>query len=270
LFLLITTNTATNAATNAATDTATNTANTTANINTAHRYHRYHGYCLPPPFLLMSIADRCAAAPAEQMIWIKCQKMMMSIRPHRRPTRSANPCRAWAFNLAYAEEPTAVRLCFEYTVYGCIIANTVLLASEHMGEPAWLSDLVRTATGVFMGVFLAEAAVKLIAVGTHYFNDPWNWCARWWPHSHLQFTQYTNAGTQTQIHESSKVPLFFHTYTPAHHHTYTPKHTYTHLHTPTHTYTPLGWTSQSARCPSSRSAAASGPTAPLHRRRTAP
>ena len=107
------------------------------------------------------------------MIWIKCEKMMINVRPQKKAVRSKIPCCAWAYDIAYAENSNVQR-CFSGCIYGCIIINTILLSLQHLGNPIWLNFLVESVSTVFTIVFLVEAAIKLVAVGRDYFSDPWN------------------------------------------------------------------------------------------------
>ena len=63
---------------------------------------------------------------------------------------------------------------FEWVIMAVILANTGILASSYRSQsPAWREGLT-TANNVCAAIFIAEALVKLLALGPQYFLVPWN------------------------------------------------------------------------------------------------
>jgi hypothetical protein len=63
---------------------------------------------------------------------------------------------------------------FVFFIIGCIVLNTILLASQHYHQPDWLDTLSSVANIIFTVIFAIELVVVLIAVGFKRFvTDPW-------------------------------------------------------------------------------------------------
>jgi len=65
--------------------------------------------------------------------------------------------------------------CFEWSVIGAIILNTVLMMTEHAGQPSFWDSALEWANGVSSILFTIEMLIRLIGLSPkYYFNDPWN------------------------------------------------------------------------------------------------
>lgn len=64
---------------------------------------------------------------------------------------------------------------FESFIIGCIVANTVTMASFHHGQPSAYGDIQRAGNVMFSWIFLFELGLKLLALfPARYFAEPWN------------------------------------------------------------------------------------------------
>uniref|UniRef100_A0A0N5AJK0 Voltage-dependent calcium channel type A subunit alpha-1 n=1 Tax=Syphacia muris TaxID=451379 RepID=A0A0N5AJK0_9BILA len=64
---------------------------------------------------------------------------------------------------------------FYWSVIMLVFLNTVCVASEHYGQPDWLTVFLRYAEYVFLGVFMFEMCLKIFAMGTTaYFKSNFN------------------------------------------------------------------------------------------------
>lgn len=103
--------------------------------------------------------------PAQRQ-WVKIQEVMMKTRPHRRPKRPRGP-RGCFFDLV--TDPR-----FDKIILVCILANTLVMASNFFGEPEWWTMTTTYLNLAFAGIFTLEAGLKVCALGTAYFRDKWN------------------------------------------------------------------------------------------------
>lgn len=59
---------------------------------------------------------------------------------------------------------------------GFILLNSILLASQHYEQPDWLTDLQNVGNKVLTGIFAADCAIRLFALGFKlYFTELMNW-----------------------------------------------------------------------------------------------
>ena len=63
---------------------------------------------------------------------------------------------------------------FETAVVACVLANTVLLAMPYYGMPQSYAEALEVGNSVLTFVFVAEATVKILALGRTYFEDAFN------------------------------------------------------------------------------------------------
>lgn len=63
---------------------------------------------------------------------------------------------------------------FEFTVYVCIMLNTVILACSWYEMPEEMTSAMQALNNVFTGVFSIEATLKIIGYGRLYFKKAWN------------------------------------------------------------------------------------------------
>lgn len=63
---------------------------------------------------------------------------------------------------------------FVNTITVIILINIVLMATESWSQPAWWTSAMDTINYVFIGIYIVEILVKLVAYLHLYFLDPWN------------------------------------------------------------------------------------------------
>ncbi|VDM36391.1 unnamed protein product [Toxocara canis] len=64
---------------------------------------------------------------------------------------------------------------FYWMVITLVFLNTACVASEHYGQPDWLTEFLKYAEFVFLGIFVCEMLVKLFAMGYRtYFASKFN------------------------------------------------------------------------------------------------
>ena len=63
---------------------------------------------------------------------------------------------------------------FEYTIFGCILANSFILALYWFNQPEEIAETMRMINIIFNGIFTLEAAVKIYAMRCRYFKVKWN------------------------------------------------------------------------------------------------
>uniref|UniRef100_A0A915BGY2 Voltage-dependent calcium channel type A subunit alpha-1 n=2 Tax=Parascaris univalens TaxID=6257 RepID=A0A915BGY2_PARUN len=64
---------------------------------------------------------------------------------------------------------------FYWMVITLVFLNTACVASEHYGQPDWLTEFLKYAEFVFLGIFVCEMLVKLFAMGFRtYFASKFN------------------------------------------------------------------------------------------------
>eukprot|EP00756_Hemistasia_phaeocysticola_P019108 Hpha_TRINITY_DN15640_c10_g1::TRINITY_DN15640_c10_g1_i1::g.97884::m.97884 len=102
-----------------------------------------------------------------QQLWIETQRMMLNFTPsvkmEKRDGRLAKKAHAFALSTQ-----------LEFFIGVCIMLNVAVMGLEFKGMSAdWELGLEIT-NGMFSGIFLLEAMVKLFAFGVSYFHDSWN------------------------------------------------------------------------------------------------
>jgi hypothetical protein len=64
---------------------------------------------------------------------------------------------------------------FMMVIIVCILLNTVLLSSQHYGQPDWLTEVQSVANKVLTAIFALEMVMRLTGLGFyHYCKDPFN------------------------------------------------------------------------------------------------
>ncbi|KAK0403052.1 hypothetical protein QR680_016690 [Steinernema hermaphroditum] len=64
---------------------------------------------------------------------------------------------------------------FYWLVITLVFLNTACVASEHYGQPKWLTEFLSRAEYVFLGIFVTEMSLKLFAMGYRtYFTSKFN------------------------------------------------------------------------------------------------
>jgi hypothetical protein len=114
------------------------------------------------------------ASTDEELKWVHMQEMLLTYATVEE-AKLKPP--SWVF--------VVNRVCFEIAygvggaildkiIYFCIIANTILMASRHFGQPPEFGAFVVVCQEAFAIIFMLEVIVKLIAIGPQYFKDNWN------------------------------------------------------------------------------------------------
>jgi hypothetical protein len=107
----------------------------------------------------------------EQIKWVRMQRMMLAITPKRLATREIAPFpRAWDI---MCREWIGKRV-IDNGIFCCIIANTVTMGVQHLGQSKVATDIIEGLEIFFTVVFLVEAVLKILAMGSVYFEDRWN------------------------------------------------------------------------------------------------
>ncbi|XP_041373843.1 sodium channel protein 1 brain-like [Gigantopelta aegis] len=63
---------------------------------------------------------------------------------------------------------------FDLFITICIILNTVIMSTEHYGQPIELEQTLKISNYVFTLVFTTEACLKILALNKWYFKSSWN------------------------------------------------------------------------------------------------
>ena len=63
---------------------------------------------------------------------------------------------------------------FELSIMACILLNVFVMCVDWEGIDEGIVDVTDTINTIFMWVFTAECALKLVALDVHYFFDAWN------------------------------------------------------------------------------------------------
>ncbi|DAZ92554.1 TPA: hypothetical protein N0F65_012784 [Lagenidium giganteum] len=103
----------------------------------------------------------------EQKKWIEAQKAASRVGPIRVHKAPKHPFRRAVFIQVQ-------RLRFEWFIQLCIIVNTVIMATQYVGQSPVQDQFMSVMNNLFSGVFTIEAAAKLTAYGYAYFHEHWN------------------------------------------------------------------------------------------------
>jgi len=114
----------------------------------------------------------------EQNEWLRMRKIMLRIRPQRSLPRpeavgKLGKLRALCFDLAVKE--SRAKHIFDRSILACIIANTIVMASRHLGQSATASVSQEILNYLFASIFTCEAVIKVLGMGFRpYIKDGWN------------------------------------------------------------------------------------------------
>mgnify|MGYP000853968842 CR=1 FL=1 len=115
---------------------------------------------------------RGAVLTAAQQRWIEMQRIIVSAKPDFFLTPPDNVFRKMAFRIA-REWGNGTYL--DLFVLAVIIANIISMAMHYEGSTTSFTNRLTTVSYVVTGVFIAEAVIKLAAVGFQfYWKDGWN------------------------------------------------------------------------------------------------
>lgn len=124
-------------------------------------------------FLNFRIADKKAKnqyLTDEQARWIEVQRLMLDVKPNYASIRAPHSRLRKKIWLFVDKKPY-----LEYIVMPCIILNIVTMAMAYEGAPLEYDNALFWINMGFSGVFLIEAALKLLAYGAKgYFESGWN------------------------------------------------------------------------------------------------
>ncbi|KAL4176852.1 hypothetical protein KRP22_001792 [Phytophthora ramorum] len=104
---------------------------------------------------------------SEQKKWLKAQKTASHVGPQLILKPFKNPVRRAIFFFVRCKK-------FEWFIMICIIVNTLLMATQHFGQPTLQTTILAILNDIFAAIFTIEAALKLVAYGFTYFRDTWN------------------------------------------------------------------------------------------------
>lgn len=102
-----------------------------------------------------------------QKQWIDTKLIALKAQPIKVVKEPSNAFRKFCFNLQQSKW-------VDRLIFVCILLNTLVLMIKHYRESAAQSLAEDALNYVFTLVFTLEAAVKLAALGGHYFKDNWN------------------------------------------------------------------------------------------------
>eukprot|EP00759_Apiculatamorpha_spiralis_P048850 PhF_6_TR44136/c0_g1_i1/m.67462 len=103
----------------------------------------------------------------EQKLWVETQRFMLNFRPTVKLKPRNSRLEAWCFWLASSRE-------FEIFIGCVILANVVLLTTDHHDPTAEYDYISGILNSLLSYVFVLEAILKLIAYNYKYFWDSWN------------------------------------------------------------------------------------------------
>ena len=93
--------------------------------------------------------------------------LMLRPKPKKEITPPTNRVRLFLFKLCTAPA-------FETCVIIAILLNSFVFATRHFGQTEAFTKATFIINATFTVLFFLEAAIKIIALGWHYFRDPWN------------------------------------------------------------------------------------------------
>lgn len=104
----------------------------------------------------------------EQKQWMDTKLRTLNARPRLAMIRpKTNKFRQFCFDIAVSKT-------FESFILVIIFLNTISMAFKWLGMSGSEERFVETINYFFTGIFVLEAAVKLIAFEGRYFKDSWN------------------------------------------------------------------------------------------------
>ena len=111
--------------------------------------------------------DGSATLTAGQAQWVESLKVRKNSKPSRMARPPNNKARALLFDVAMSRQ-------FELGIMGVIVANVLLMASDHWNPSEGFATAYSRSMAVFSYIYYCEAVLKITALGLNYFRD--NWC----------------------------------------------------------------------------------------------
>ncbi|KAE9244476.1 hypothetical protein PF004_g5659 [Phytophthora fragariae] len=103
----------------------------------------------------------------EQKKWMEANKSATRIGPIRMLKAPIQVFRRLCFQIVRTRY-------FETFVMGCILTNTLLMATQHFGESPQQLSITYVVSELSTEIFFIEAVMKILAYGRAYFEDNWN------------------------------------------------------------------------------------------------
>ena len=104
----------------------------------------------------------------DQQDWVNLQKKAHTLAFAARKKPPVNQFRYWMYKVSESS-------LFQYTILMVIIVNTLVMSSQHFGQPQWWTEVVQVSDVIFGAVYLGELAVKLMGYGLQgYFSEAQN------------------------------------------------------------------------------------------------
>lgn len=104
----------------------------------------------------------------EQREWAELSKMVFRLKPPDKSPVPRGRARRALYHLVHARW-------FEAAVMTVIVANALLMATAHYGQPQRMTAVVEAINYAFTCVFVVEAALKVVGLGpAGYWRSGWN------------------------------------------------------------------------------------------------
>jgi len=103
----------------------------------------------------------------QQQIFVKTQKIVASLKPFKQRISPATKVRGFLFKIIEHSY-------FEMFIMGCILSNTITMATQHKTQSDGFTLFLSIADYWFCGIFTLEAALKLFVFQKKYFEESWN------------------------------------------------------------------------------------------------
>ena len=111
--------------------------------------------------------DGSATLTAGQAQWVESLKVRKNAKPFRMARPPNNKGRALLFDFVMSRQ-------FELAIMGVIVANVLLMATDHWSPSEGFATVYTHGMTVFSYIYYCEATLKIAALGLNYFRD--NWC----------------------------------------------------------------------------------------------
>ena len=102
-----------------------------------------------------------------QREWVDTQLMMAKAKLKPQFVPPTNPFRKWCYAVSSRHD-------FELFIMGCILANTVVLATTSYQQSQEITDVQTLLNYIFAVIFTIELIMKLAGLGCRFFLDGWN------------------------------------------------------------------------------------------------
>ncbi|KAJ6659310.1 hypothetical protein lerEdw1_019181 [Lerista edwardsae] len=103
----------------------------------------------------------------EQKKYYNALKKLGTKKPHRPIPRPLNKFQQFLFDIV-------TKQAFDLFIISLIFLNMVVMAVEYEGQDAATENLLEKINVVFVAIFTAESAMKLLALRMYFFKDSWN------------------------------------------------------------------------------------------------